>query len=254
LKHVVKFYQENFGMKIVNRLDFPEAKFSLYFLAFGPSNSLQQQSSDEKKNWTSRESLLELTHNYGTENDDSYKTANGNSDPGKGFGHICVSVDNLKAACTRLENNNVSFQKKLSLGEKIGSGFAYALDPDGYWIKIIAQQTTPPSEQKIGSKTSSKNEQDVVTNVEKYQFSHTMLRIKDPEKSIPFYVDVLGMKVFCHEKNDEDGVEMFVLGYPRSNDQNYGQHVLNDVTDRDGLLELSWERRLPAQENKKAFN
>lgn len=40
--------------------------------------------------WTDREGVIELTHNYGTEDDDSYTVNNGNKDPNKGFGHTCI--------------------------------------------------------------------------------------------------------------------------------------------------------------------
>lgn len=40
--------------------------------------------------FSDREGVIELTHNYGTEDDSSFTVNNGNKDPGKGFGHICV--------------------------------------------------------------------------------------------------------------------------------------------------------------------
>lgn len=67
----------------------PEAKFDNYFLAYD-----DPKGASTGAHWTDRQGVLELTHNYGTENDKDYKIANGNSEPGKGFGHICVSVDN----------------------------------------------------------------------------------------------------------------------------------------------------------------
>ena len=38
----------------------------------------------------SRTAALELTHNWGSESDDSFQTHNGNSEP-KGYGHIGLS-------------------------------------------------------------------------------------------------------------------------------------------------------------------
>lgn len=40
--------------------------------------------------------IIELTHNYGTENDANFKVANGNSEPGKGFGIIPLTSHNIK--------------------------------------------------------------------------------------------------------------------------------------------------------------
>lgn len=86
----VKYY-EFLGMKQISKLSMPEAKFDNYFLAYDAPNSASSGAP-----WTDREGVIELTHNYGTENDPNYKIANGNSEPGKGFGHICISVDNSK--------------------------------------------------------------------------------------------------------------------------------------------------------------
>lgn len=53
----------------------PDAKFCLYFLAFD-----SPEADSHGKLWTDREGLLELTHNYGTEDDINYKINNGNDD------------------------------------------------------------------------------------------------------------------------------------------------------------------------------
>src|SRR3546814_10702754 len=58
---------------------------------------------------------LELTHNHGTESQSGPVYHDGNSEP-RGFGHICVSVPDVRAACARMEALRVPFQKKLSDG------------------------------------------------------------------------------------------------------------------------------------------
>lgn len=123
-------YYSFLGMKQINKMDFPDNKFSLYFLAYD-----DPESQSNGKHWTARQGVLELTHNYGTEKDDSFKVNNGNSDPGKGFGHICVSVDNIQAACKRIEDAGYKFQKKLTDGRM--RSIAFALDPDGYVINMV---------------------------------------------------------------------------------------------------------------------
>ena len=125
-------------MKQINKIENPDAKFDLYFLAYDSPKSLAHG-----EHWTARQGVLELTHNYGTEKDENFKVANGNSEPGKGFGHICISVDAIQAACQRIEDAGYKFQKKLTDGRM--RHIAFALDPDGYWVawyplKMIAMK------------------------------------------------------------------------------------------------------------------
>jgi lactoylglutathione lyase len=94
-----------------------------------------------------------LTHNYGTENDENYKISNGNTEPYKGFGHLCVSVDNLQAACQRLEDAGYKCQKKLTDGRM--RHIAFVLDPDGYWIEIVGQKPLEETESAKDTDTSS---------------------------------------------------------------------------------------------------
>lgn len=88
--------------------------------------------------------IIELTYNYGTEKDDNFKVSTGNSDPYKGFGHTCISVDNLQAACKRIEDAGYKFQKKLTDGRM--KSIAFVLDPDGYWVEIIGQNPVDKTE------------------------------------------------------------------------------------------------------------
>jgi lactoylglutathione lyase len=119
-KPLVKFY-EFLGMTQINKMDYPDMNFSLYFMGYPESCG--------QKNWTNCEALVELTHNHGTENDPNFQVASGNADPGKGFGHLCVTVDNIQAACDRLEKEGYSFQKKLTDGRM--RHIAFVKDPDG---------------------------------------------------------------------------------------------------------------------------
>lgn len=94
----IKFY-EFLGMKMVQKLEQPEAKFDLYFMGYDSPKAVSAGS-----NFTDREGLIEMTHNYGTENDDNYKVMNGNTEPYKGFGHTCISVDNVSRFRAWLED------------------------------------------------------------------------------------------------------------------------------------------------------
>lgn len=74
-------------MKVIKKAEFPEAKFDLYFLGYDGPGAVSHG-----KHVTDREGLIELTHNYGTENDPEYKVNTGNAEPHRGFGHTCISV------------------------------------------------------------------------------------------------------------------------------------------------------------------
>jgi lactoylglutathione lyase len=122
---IVKFY-ELLGLQLIETIQNPENKFDLYFLAYDSPGSVSHGSIR-----SDREGLIELTHNYGTENDLEYAVANGNREPGRGFGHLCISVDNIQAACDRIEKAGYKFQKKLTDGRM--RDIAFVLDPDEYW-------------------------------------------------------------------------------------------------------------------------
>lgn len=129
------FYSRVLGMKLLRSVDIPEGKFSLYFLAYMPNvNELPNDAKERSAFVARREGVLELTHNWGTEELDKTPYHNGNTEP-RGFGHICISVPDIEAACARFENLNVTFQKKLGQGGM--KNIAFIRDPDEYWIEVI---------------------------------------------------------------------------------------------------------------------
>lgn len=134
-KASLDFYTRILGMSLIRKVDFPDWKFSLFFLAYVPEGV--RISSDDKENASyafGREAVLELTHNWGTEEQEVTPYHNGNTDP-RGFGHICISVPDIQAACARFESLNVNFQKRL--GEGGMKNIAFIKDPDQYWIEIV---------------------------------------------------------------------------------------------------------------------
>ncbi|MFV0454103.1 MAG: lactoylglutathione lyase [Pseudomonas sp.] len=126
------FYTRILGMRLLRKLDFDEARFSLYFLAMTKGETVPDEIAERQRYAFGRQSVLELTHNWGTEASDS-QYHNGNTEP-HGFGHICFSVPDLLAACARLESLGVNFVKRLDKGMK---NVAFISDPDGYWIEIV---------------------------------------------------------------------------------------------------------------------
>nr|WP_319528328.1 lactoylglutathione lyase [Pseudomonas laurentiana] len=128
------FYTRVLGFSLVEKRDFPEAEFSLYFLALVDKAQIPTDAAARTAWMKSIPGILELTHNHGTEHDPAFAYHNGNSEP-RGFGHICISVPDIRAACERFEALGVTFQKRLSDGRM--KHLAFIKDPDDYWVEII---------------------------------------------------------------------------------------------------------------------
>lgn len=187
----LKFYRDTLGMTLIDTMDFPQYKFSLYFLTTLPEGEAYtltpgtQEAHDYL--WNMEGVALELTHNHGTESSDfkGYHPGNQERD---GFGHVAISVDDVYAVSEKLEKAGWSFKKKPDEGRMKGLAFVY--DPDGYWVEIV----------KRGGGTKIANEMN---------FSQTMLRVKDPVKSLAFY-KAMGMKLLG--ENHFDSFSLYFLG------------------------------------------
>lgn len=129
----IPFYTGVLGMTLLKQLDFPEMKFSLFFMGYENPSDVPQDSNERSKWAMSRKATVELTYNWGSECDET-KYHNGNSDP-KGFGHIGILVPDVESACARFEEQGVKFIKKPQDGKM--KGLAFIQDPDGYWIEIF---------------------------------------------------------------------------------------------------------------------
>ncbi|CVL04030.1 probable GLO1-glyoxalase I [Fusarium mangiferae] len=126
----VRYYIENLGMKLIKTLEnangYPKT-FLLGYPSTGPFTGTEDLSQ--------REGLLALIW-QGGENEIS-KVHNGNDQP-QGFGHICIAVDDLDAACVRLEGLNVAWKKRLADGKM--KNVAFLLDPNNYWIELVQNE------------------------------------------------------------------------------------------------------------------
>ena len=129
------FYTRVLGFRVVDKRDFPEAAFSLYFLALVDPAQIPADDAARHQWMKSIPGVLELTHNHGTETQDGPVYHDGNQDP-RGFGHICVSVPDIQAACKRFDDLKVPYQKRLEDGRM--KHLAFIKDPDGYWVEIIS--------------------------------------------------------------------------------------------------------------------
>lgn len=216
-KITLKFYEDNFGMKLLREFPVPQLGFTNYYLGFVGNNALHGN-----KPWYEREGVLELCHNYGTENDESYTLNNGNVEPHRGFGHICFSVDNIEAACETLEKNGVNFKKRLTDGRQ--KDIAFALDPDGYWIELITNR-----DQQSSADT---------WDVSKTRFNHTMVRVTDPKKSLKFYQEALGMTLVRTSVHENAQFTLYFLSYTHDN-PNFVPNSGEGASNMEGIVELT---------------
>ena len=134
----LNFYTEVLGARLIEKFDFENMGFSLYFLGFdaGLEGDIPDDRGERIKWLANQSGLLELTHNYGTESDNDFEGYHNGNSPPQGFGHICVSVPDVYAACERFEKLGIEFVKRPDDGSM--KGLAFIKDPDGYWIEIFS--------------------------------------------------------------------------------------------------------------------
>jgi lactoylglutathione lyase len=112
----LRFYVDALGLEVVRRTDVPAGRFSLIFLA-APGQS---------------EAQIELTHNWDPE---AYTG-------GRNFGHVAYAVDNIYAACERLQQQGVLINRPPRDGR-----MAFVRSPDGISIELLqAGGALPPAE------------------------------------------------------------------------------------------------------------
>ena len=112
MQRSVKFYTETLGMKLLRTTDRPEQKYKLAFVGYG----------DE-----SAGAVLELTYNYGVER----------YDQGSAFGHVAISVPDVKGACDRVRAGSGKVTREPGPVKGGTTVIAFVEDPDGYKIELI---------------------------------------------------------------------------------------------------------------------
>ncbi|KAI9453790.1 glyoxalase I [Lactarius psammicola] len=70
-----------------------------------------------------------------------------------------------------------------------------------------------------------------------YKFNHTMLRIKDPKISLPFYTDIIGMDFI--EKLDFSDFTLYFLAFDHSGGKATDTEKKANRHNREGILELT---------------
>ena len=112
----IAFYTEVLGMKLLRRQDYPDGRFTLAFVGFGPE---------------SEQAALELTHNWDTP---SY-------DLGNGFGHVALEVADARAACDEIRRRGGVVTRDAGPMKHGTTVIAFVQDPDGYKVELIQRGT-----------------------------------------------------------------------------------------------------------------
>ncbi|ANZ77550.1 BA75_04465T0 [Komagataella pastoris] len=128
----LKFYKEVLGMKLYSTREFPEAKFTLFFLGYEHDDQYVENQ-EKPRLQAERESIIELTHNWGTESDPSFKGYHTNTTEPFGYGHTGIKTKDVAKLAKDLEND---VQWVYKLGD-ISDKFAFFKDPDGYLLEIL---------------------------------------------------------------------------------------------------------------------
>ncbi len=111
----IAFYTEVLGMQLLRRHDYPEGKFTLAFLGYGPESD---------------QTVIELTYNWGVE---SYEL-------GSAFGHIAIGVDDIYATCEAVKARGGKVVREPGPMKHGSTVIACIEDPDGYKIEFIQEK------------------------------------------------------------------------------------------------------------------
>lgn len=112
LDRSIRFYTDVLGMKLLRRKDYPDGKFTLAFVGYGPE---------------SEHAVIELTHNWDT----------ARYELGNGFGHIALEVEDAYRACEEIKARGGKVTREAGPMKHGSTVIAFVEDPDGYKIELI---------------------------------------------------------------------------------------------------------------------
>ena len=115
LEKSLAFYTQVLDMQLLRQHDYPEGRFTLAFVGYGPEDS---------------NTVLELTHNWDTA---SY-------DLGDAYGHIALAVPDAYAACEKIKALGGRVVREAGPMKHGKTVIAFVEDPDGYKIELIEKK------------------------------------------------------------------------------------------------------------------
>lgn len=210
----VKWYVDAFGVSVLHR-----RSTDSYESAFVALDSKGHPNAGAPV--SQRDGVIELRQLVGS-SAKGVKIYNGNTDPYKGFGHLCFALSNIEEAQKHLLEQGVEFKKRLEDGRQ--KNIAFVLDPDQYWVELI--------EDAIDKKAG-------VYNIASNRMNHTMVRIRDPARSLEFYRGILGMKLFSKREFPEAKFTLYFIGYDHSSGYTEGLEQPVEQAGRQSIIELT---------------
>lgn len=112
LDRSLAFYTEVLGMQLLRRQDYPDGRFTLAFVGYGPE---------------SEGAVIELTHNWDT----------ARYEQGNAFGHIALEVPDAAKACADIKARGGKVVREAGPMKHGTTVIAFVEDPDGYKIELI---------------------------------------------------------------------------------------------------------------------
>ena len=116
LDAALAFYCEVLGMQLLRRRDYPEGRFTLAFVGYGPEAT---------------HTVIELTHNWDT---DAYEL-------GTAYGHIALGVDDVYQACEDIRARGGKVVREAGPMKGGQTVIAFVEDPDGYRIELVGERS-----------------------------------------------------------------------------------------------------------------
>ncbi len=115
LERSLAFYTQVLGMTLLRRHEYPEGRFTLAFVGYGPE---------------AEQAVIELTHNWDTPR---YEL-------GGGFGHLALEVEDAAAACAAIRARGGKVVREAGPMKHGTTVIAFVEDPDGYRIELIERK------------------------------------------------------------------------------------------------------------------
>jgi lactoylglutathione lyase len=116
LEKSLDFYTRVLGMTLLRRQDYPDGKFTLAFVGYGPEDT---------------HPALELTHNWDTS---KYEL-------GTAYGHVALGVGDIHATADAIRKAGGKVVREPGPMKHGSTVIAFVEDPDGYRVELIQQKT-----------------------------------------------------------------------------------------------------------------